>query len=65
MTELEEVLRKNDKELARRERENAKLKETIGKYREKWEKLKEGARARRGGESTRPDEGSAATNSVE
>lgn len=48
IAELEDILRKSDRELARRERENAKLRETVGRYREKWEKLKEGARARRG-----------------
>ena len=49
ITELEEILRKNDKELQRREKENAKLKDVVVRYREKWEKLKEGARARREG----------------
>lgn len=49
ITELEEILRKNDAELQRRERENAKLKLTVTRYREKWDKLKEGARARREG----------------
>jgi len=45
--ELEETMRKNEKRLGRREEENAKLKETLGKYREKWEGLKAGAKARR------------------
>lgn len=49
IAELEEILRKNDKELQRREKENAKLKDVVVRYREKWEKLKEGARARREG----------------
>lgn len=49
ITELEEILRKNDKELQKREKENAKLKDVVVRYREKWEKLKEGARARREG----------------
>ncbi len=48
IAELEEIVRRSEKELTRRERENGKLKETVGRYREKWEKLKEGARARRG-----------------
>ncbi len=73
IVELEEILKKNDKELVRREKENAKLKDTIGKYREKWEKLKEGARARRGGDPTERTadlakargDGSLATNSTE
>ena len=29
-------------------RENEKLKGVVGRYRERWEKLKEGARTRRG-----------------
>jgi len=49
IAELEEILQKNDKELQRREKENAKLKDVVSRYREKWEKLKEGARARREG----------------
>ena len=49
IAELEEILRKNDKELQRRDKENAKLKDVVVRYREKWEKLKEGARARREG----------------
>ena len=32
---------------SKRDEENAKLKETLGKYREKWEGLKAGAKARR------------------
>lgn len=59
--ELEEILHKNDKELQRREKENAKLKDVVVRYREKWEKLKEGARARReGGERTKVLEDGAA-----
>ncbi|KAK5077028.1 hypothetical protein LTR64_005494 [Lithohypha guttulata] len=45
--ELEEALRKNDRRLSKREDENVKLKETLAKYREKWEGLKAGAKARR------------------
>lgn len=45
--ELEAALQKYDKRLNKREDENAKLKETLGKYREKWEGLKAGAKARR------------------
>lgn len=45
--ELEEVLRKYDRKLNKREEENAKLKETLSRYREKWEGLKAGAKARR------------------
>jgi hypothetical protein len=49
IAELEEMVQKNEKELQRREKENAKLKDVVVRYREKWEKLKEGARARREG----------------
>jgi hypothetical protein len=49
IAELEETVQKNEKELQRREKENAKLKDVVVRYREKWEKLKEGARARREG----------------
>lgn len=45
--ELEDALKKNDRRLVKREEENAKLKDTLGKYREKWEGLKAGAKARR------------------
>ena len=45
--ELEEQLRKTTRELERLGRENAKLKATVGNYREKWEKLKVGAKTRR------------------
>ena len=47
LAELQELLRKSDLELERRDRENVKLKETVGRYRQKWEVLKEGAKARR------------------
>ncbi|KAL1956220.1 hypothetical protein VTO42DRAFT_7480 [Malbranchea cinnamomea] len=49
--ELEEMLQRNEKELQRVQRENEKLKSVVGRYRERWEKLKEGARARREGDT--------------
>ncbi len=49
IAELEDILRKSDRELARRERENVKLNENLRRYREKWESLKKGAKARREG----------------
>ena len=49
---VEEQLGSVNKELERMGRENEKLKGVIGRYRERWEKLKEGARTRRGGTST-------------
>ena len=52
ITELEEILRKHDRELAKKEKENAKLKDVVVRYRDKWERLKEGARARREGGGT-------------
>jgi len=47
ITELEDLLRKNERELTRRDRENAKLNENLARYRDKWESLKKGAKARR------------------
>lgn len=49
IAELEEILKNSDRENQKRKEENAKLKDTVLRYREKWEKLKEGARARREG----------------
>ncbi|KAH2288640.1 hypothetical protein KXW02_007354 [Aspergillus fumigatus] len=45
--ELEERMRRNEKELERVRRENEKLRDVLGRYRERWEKLKEGAKTRR------------------
>lgn len=63
--ELEEMMRKNEKRMGRKEDENAKLKDTLGKYREKWEGLKAGAKARReqagGGEKLRRGSSAATT----
>jgi regulator of replication initiation timing len=47
--ELEEMVRQNQKDMQRLEHENEKLKGVVGRYRERWEKLKEGARVRREG----------------
>ncbi|ERF73109.1 hypothetical protein EPUS_06570 [Endocarpon pusillum Z07020] len=52
IAELEEILRKSDRELARREKENVKLNENLRRYRDKWESLKKGAKARREGVSS-------------
>lgn len=46
---LEEQVREAKKEMERMGRENEKLKGVVGRYRERWEKLKEGARVRREG----------------
>ncbi|GFF61834.1 hypothetical protein IFM62136_05162 [Aspergillus lentulus] len=45
--ELEDRMRRNEKELERVRRENEKLRDVLGRYRERWEKLKEGAKTRR------------------
>lgn len=45
--ELEEIVRRGERELERIGRENDKLKNTLGHYRVRWEKLKEGAKTRR------------------
>ncbi|OAL33955.1 hypothetical protein AYO20_06790 [Fonsecaea nubica] len=58
IAELEEILRKSDARARKREEENVKLKETITKYREKWDSLKAGAKARRARERAgRPSNG--------
>ena len=44
---LEEDMKRQKKEIERMGRENDKLKGVVGRYRERWEKLKEGARTRR------------------
>lgn len=49
---LEEQLQAQQKELEKMTRENEKLKGVVGRYRERWEKLKEGARGRREGMGT-------------
>ncbi len=36
IAELEEILRKNDRELQRRDKANAKLKDVVARYRDKW-----------------------------
>ncbi|PYH99029.1 hypothetical protein BO71DRAFT_308830, partial [Aspergillus ellipticus CBS 707.79] len=45
--ELEEIIRRSEKELSKVGRENDKLRDVLGRYRERWEKLKEGAKTRR------------------
>ncbi len=53
---LEEQVKDGKKELERTGRENEKLKGVVGRYRERWEKLKEGARVRREGTGGKEDE---------
>ena len=45
--ELEEILKKSDAKLRKKDEEAAKLRDTLAKYREKWDSLKAGAKARR------------------
>ncbi|KAL4819399.1 hypothetical protein BDW67DRAFT_173284 [Aspergillus spinulosporus] len=45
--ELEEALRHHEMELEKVGRENEKLHNVLGRYRDRWEKLKEGAKSRR------------------
>ncbi|KAL2043816.1 hypothetical protein N7G274_003336 [Stereocaulon virgatum] len=52
---LEEQIREGKRELERMGKENEKLKGVVGRYRERWEKLKEGARVRREGGTGRED----------
>lgn len=49
VAELEEHVALGGKEIQRLGRENDKLKEVLARYRERWEKLKEGAKTRRDG----------------
>ncbi|RAH66038.1 uncharacterized protein BO66DRAFT_394908 [Aspergillus aculeatinus CBS 121060] len=49
--ELEEAIRRSEKEMSQMGRENEKLRDVLGRYRERWEKLKEGAKTRRAAES--------------
>ncbi|KAN0075575.1 hypothetical protein V8E54_006845 [Elaphomyces granulatus] len=50
--DLEELVKHNEKELEKVSRENEKLKSVLGRYRERWEKLKEGAKTRRSAEAS-------------
>ncbi|KAL2050479.1 hypothetical protein ABVK25_009313 [Lepraria finkii] len=52
---LEELISEGKKELERMRKENEKLKGVVGRYRERWEKLKEGARVRREGTTGKED----------
>lgn len=45
--ELEELIQRSEKEREKAVRENEKLKSVLGRYRDRWEKLKEGAKTRR------------------
>ncbi|EED12956.1 conserved hypothetical protein [Talaromyces stipitatus ATCC 10500] len=45
--ELEAIIQRSEKERDKVVRENEKLKSVLGRYRDRWEKLKEGAKTRR------------------
>ncbi|KAJ5836470.1 hypothetical protein N7447_002496 [Penicillium robsamsonii] len=45
--ELEEQVRRSEQKLVTASHENDKLKNVLGRYRDRWEKLKEGAKTRR------------------
>ncbi|OKL57676.1 hypothetical protein UA08_07088 [Talaromyces atroroseus] len=45
--ELEDIIQRSEKEKNMVVRENEKLKSVLGRYRERWEKLKQGAKTRR------------------
>ncbi|KAF7586558.1 hypothetical protein BBP40_008681 [Aspergillus hancockii] len=49
--ELEELIQRSERDLEKAGRENDKLRNVLGKYRDRWEKLKEGAKTRREGKS--------------
>ncbi|KAL4946293.1 hypothetical protein BDV06DRAFT_182664 [Aspergillus oleicola] len=45
--ELEEIIQRSEKELEQAGKENERLHSTLGRYRDRWEKLKESAKNRR------------------
>ncbi|PLB43229.1 hypothetical protein P170DRAFT_441683 [Aspergillus steynii IBT 23096] len=45
--ELEDMIRRGEKDLAKASRENEKLRNVLDRYRDRWEKLKETAKTRR------------------
>ena len=45
--ELEELVRRGEQKLDGAKQENEKLNKIVGKHRERWDKLKEGAKTRR------------------
>ncbi|KAE8356158.1 hypothetical protein BDV28DRAFT_127745 [Aspergillus coremiiformis] len=49
--ELEDLIQQSEKELEKVGRENDKLRNVLVRYRDRWEKLKEGAKTRREGRS--------------
>ncbi|KAI9808479.1 MAG: hypothetical protein M1827_007232 [Pycnora praestabilis] len=57
LKDLEEQLRSSKREMEKMGKENEKLRGVVGRYRERWEKLKEGARVRRGEGTDKGDEG--------
>lgn len=54
--ELEEQLSSVTKQMEKLEKDNRKMQKTLEKYREKWELLKAGAKARRDGQKATEDE---------
>lgn len=56
LEKMEEQIREGKKEMERMGKENEKLKGVVARYRERWEKLKEGARVRREGTGGKEDE---------
>ncbi|KAL4919503.1 hypothetical protein BDW62DRAFT_179049 [Aspergillus aurantiobrunneus] len=60
--ELEEIIRYSEKELDQAGRENEKLRNVLSRYKDRWEKLKEGAKTRRA--EGKAGDSSARTNSA-
>ncbi|CAD6504442.1 BgTH12-06172 [Blumeria graminis f. sp. triticale] len=54
--ELEEQVRLGGREIVCLRRENEKLRNVVSRYRERWDKLKEGAKSRRDGKELTPTE---------
>ncbi|CCU76013.1 hypothetical protein BGHDH14_bgh02552 [Blumeria hordei DH14] len=57
--ELEEQVRLGGREIVCLRRENEKLRNVVARYRERWDKLKEGAKSRRDGKELTPTEATA------
>lgn len=57
LQDLEEQMGAMAKETEKLEKENEKLRNVVGRYRERWEKLKEGAKNRREGTAAAKDTG--------
>ncbi|KAI9044314.1 uncharacterized protein KD926_001545 [Aspergillus affinis] len=58
--ELEDIIRRGEKDLERADRENDKLRTVVDRHQDRWEKLKAGAKTRRAGSKSSADNTAAA-----